>query len=298
MTHVLGEYKRITSRRQSRSELGRILENEEAARVFNRIEETLMKLGLSRNEARVYVFLARKKEAKASEISTALLLNRTETYRILMNLQKMGLISTVFEKPLKFIALPLEKSLSLLIETKKLSISALEIEKEKIIESWRSLPKNEIPVPRREIFQVLEGYEHINLKVKDMIEDVDSEIYICASEDCLGRFYYAGLLDAVEENARRGVRVMFLAKKSPKNIFFMRDLKRSDIRYLQSELEETPFFIIADNEEMLLFLDSIMEENRLGKPIALYTNCTVLIKALHKLFMTLWDNSAGSEKSI
>lgn len=90
---------------------------------------------------------------------------------------------------------------------------------------------------------------------------------------------------------------MFLAKKSPKNIFFMRDLKRSDIRYLQSELEETPFFIIADNEEMLLFLDSIMEENRLSKPIALYTNCTVLIKALHRLFMTLWDNSASSEKA-
>lgn len=86
MTHALGEYKRITNRRQSRGELGKTLEDEETARVFNRIEETLMKLGLSRNEARVYVFLARKKEAKASEISMALLLNRTETYRILMNL--------------------------------------------------------------------------------------------------------------------------------------------------------------------------------------------------------------------
>lgn len=296
MAHVLGEYKRISSRRQGKGELGRILEDEEASRVFSRIEETLMKLGLSRNEARVYIFLVRKREAKASEISAALLLNRTETYRILMNLQKMGLISTVFEKPLKFIALPLEKSLSLLIETKKLSISALEMEKEKIIESWRSLPKNDVPVPKREIFQVLEGYEHINLKARDMIEDVESEVYICASEDCLGRFYYAGLLDALEENAKRGVRVMFLTKNSPRNIFFMRDLKRSSVRYLQSELDETPFFIIADNEEMLLFLDSIMEENRLGKPVALYTNCMVLIKALHRLFMTLWNNSADSGK--
>lgn len=121
----------------------------------------------------------------------------------------MGLISTVFEKPLRFIALPLEKSISLLIETKKLSISALEMEKEKIIESWRSLPKNEIPVPKREIFQVLEGYEHINLKAKDMIEDVDSEVYICASEDCLGRFYYAGLLDTLEKDARRGLGLCF-----------------------------------------------------------------------------------------
>ena len=36
------------------------------------IEETLMKLGLSKNEARVYLFLARAGEKKASEISEAL----------------------------------------------------------------------------------------------------------------------------------------------------------------------------------------------------------------------------------
>lgn len=291
MTQVVGEYKKISEKKQNKSELKKVLENEEKIRVLNRIESTLMKLGLSRNEAKVYTFLIRKGEAKASEISNALLLNRTETYRILMNLQRIGLVSTVFEKPLKFVALPLEKSLSLLIEAKKMNINMLEIEKEKIIESWRLLPKPDIPILQREIFQVLEGYEHINLKVRDMIEDSESEIYACMSEDYLGRFYYAGLLDILEKNAQKGIKVMFITNNSPKNVFFTKDLKRSNIKYLQFNSEEIPLFIISDNKELVLFLNCFTGEHKIGRPVALYTNCSVLIKALHKLFQSFWDNS-------
>ncbi|MGQ9545297.1 MAG: TrmB family transcriptional regulator [Candidatus Bathycorpusculaceae bacterium] len=83
------------------------------------IERALYRLGLSKNEIRVYIYLARTSEHKASEISEALSLHRTETYRILRDLEKKGLISSVFEKPLKFIATPFEKALDILIETKK-----------------------------------------------------------------------------------------------------------------------------------------------------------------------------------
>jgi sugar-specific transcriptional regulator TrmB len=72
-----------------------------------------------KNEVKVYIYLARTGEHKASEISEALSLHRTETYRILRDLEKRGLVSSVFEKPLKFTAAPFEKALDILIETKK-----------------------------------------------------------------------------------------------------------------------------------------------------------------------------------
>lgn len=72
------------------------------------------------------MYLARTGEHKASEISEALSLHRTETYRILRDLEKKGLVSSVFEKPLKFIATPFEKALDVLIETKKMRINLLE----------------------------------------------------------------------------------------------------------------------------------------------------------------------------
>jgi DNA-binding MarR family transcriptional regulator len=67
------------------------------------IEKILYRLGLSKDEIKIYIYVARTGEHKASEISEALSLYRTETYRILRDLEKKGLISSVFEKPLKLI---------------------------------------------------------------------------------------------------------------------------------------------------------------------------------------------------
>ena len=53
------------------------------------IENALAKLGLSKNEIRVYVYLARTGMLKASEISEVISLHRTETYRILRDLEKI-----------------------------------------------------------------------------------------------------------------------------------------------------------------------------------------------------------------
>jgi sugar-specific transcriptional regulator TrmB len=75
------------------------------------IEETLARFGLIRNEIRVYLHLARSGERKASEIAEAISLHRTETYRILRDLEKKGLVYSAFEKPLKFTGVPLEKAI-------------------------------------------------------------------------------------------------------------------------------------------------------------------------------------------
>lgn len=63
------------------------------------IEDALLKFSLSRNEIRVYIYLARSGIRKAREISDALSLHRTETYKILRDLEKRGLVSSVLEKP-------------------------------------------------------------------------------------------------------------------------------------------------------------------------------------------------------
>ncbi len=74
------------------------------------IEETLTRFGLLKNEIRVYMYLARAGEKKAGEIAEAISLHRTETYRILRDLEKKGIVFSIFEKPLKFTAVALGQS--------------------------------------------------------------------------------------------------------------------------------------------------------------------------------------------
>ena len=67
--------------------------------LFNRqlstIEETLSRFGLNKNEVRVYLHLARAGEMKAGEIAESISLHRTETYRILRDLEKKGIVFAI-----------------------------------------------------------------------------------------------------------------------------------------------------------------------------------------------------------
>jgi len=252
------------------------------------IEKALRGLGLSKNEVKVYVYLARTGEHKASEISEALSLHRTETYRILRDLEKRGLVSSVFEKPLKFIATPFEKALDILIETKKMKLNMLEKRRQNLIDIWLSLPKPEIEPERREVFQILEGEEQISLKADEILGKAGKEISAFISENDIANFYHSGLLDKLEKASRKGVSVQLLTDYSPKTCFFVEKTKLKKAKYSKLNAEDIPTFIIADNEQLLLL---IRKENGKKKVAALWTNYDAFIKTMKTLFNELWNNN-------
>jgi sugar-specific transcriptional regulator TrmB len=264
------------------------------------IEHTLLKLGLSKNEVRAYLYLARYGERKASEISEALCLHRTETYRILRDLEKRGMVSSVFEKPLKFIATPFEKAMDLLIEAKKLKIKLLERKKKAILDVWLTLPRPNITPERKEVFQILEGEEQIDLKADEILGNTKKELLVFAPEDDLSRLYYSGFLDKLEKSARKNICIMLLTNHSSKSRFFV-DKTKLDARYSASKIEELPSFIVADQEHLLLSIRKTdvnsNDDSRVrhGKIAALWTNYAAFIKALGKLFTELWETKIPIE---
>jgi len=253
------------------------------------IEKTLFRLGLSKNEIRVYIYIARTGEHKASEISEALSLHRTETYRILRDLEKKGLISSVFEKPLKFIATPFETALSTLIETKKMKINLLEKRKESLVDLWLSLPKQETENERKEVFQILEGEEQINLKSDEILNNAKKEVFVFTSENDITNFYHSGLLDKLEKVSKENVNVQLLTNYSPKSCFFIEKIKLKKAKYSLSDVEELPSFILTDNERLLLL---IRKSNGKKRVAALWTNYDAFVKSLKKLFLELWNNDS------
>lgn len=259
------------------------------SKAMETIEKTLHRLGLSKNEVKVYVYIARTGEHKASEISEALSLHRTETYRILRDLEKRGLVSSVFEKPLKFIATPFEKALDILIETKKMKISLLEKRKKSLVDLWLSLPKPETENERKEVFQILEGEEQINLKADEIVNNSSKEIFVFTTEHDIPSFYHSGLLDKLERKSKDNINVQLLTNYSPKSCFFVEKIKLKKAKYSVSDAEELPTFILADNEQLLLF---IRKNNGKKRVAALWTNYDAFVKAFKTLFGELWGKEA------
>ncbi len=257
------------------------------AKSIETIEKALYRLGLSKNEVRIYIHLARTGEHKASEISEALSLHRTETYRILRDLEKKGLISSVFEKPLKFIATPFEKALDVLIETKKMKINLLEKRKKSLVDLWLSLPKPEAENERKEAFQILEGEEQISLKAEEILNNAEKEVFVFTSEHDITSFYHSGLLDKLEEASKKNVNVQLLTNYSPKSCFFIEKIKLKKAKYSLSNVEDIPTFILTDDKQLLLL---IRKNNGKKRVAALWTNYEAFIKALKALFLELWSN--------
>ena len=270
----------------------------DALNLIDIIEENLIKFGLQKNEAKIFLFLARTGEKKAREISEALSLYRTETYQALRSLEKKGLVFSVFGRPLKFKAIPLEKAINLLIEAKRLEIEKLKQEKRKIVEVWLSIPRLETKTEtKKEIFQILEGNEQVFLKINGMLERTRCEIYIYASEYDLRKLYNARLTEKLNEVSEKGVKVNLLTNNSSESLFFLRSMNANIDFWLVPQKNsvissydlEPPFFLISDKEELLLLLrrDNYQKNRKKLNSIALWTNCDALIKTFYILFLEL-----------
>ena len=259
------------------------------------IEDTFQKLGLSKNEIRVYVHLARSGMLKASEISEVISLHRTETYRILRDLEKTGLVSSVFEKPLKFVATPFDRALDILIKSKKLRLELLEKKKKDLVDLWFSLPQPEVEFVKREVFQILEGEEQINLKAEEVLAKAKKEIWVFASDSDISRFYHSAFLEKLERISRKGFSVRLLTNNSPKSCFFAKKLKLNSIKSLSTCPMDLPSFVIIDEEQLLFLINQDIAQNNDGedrreKHAALWTNYEAFIKALSTLFSQLWHS--------
>jgi sugar-specific transcriptional regulator TrmB len=257
---------------------------------LNSIRSALMKFDLSKNEIRVYLYLARSTAERAQNIAEALSIHRTETYKILRRLEKQGLVSCTLERPMKFVAVPFDRALSNLIENRKQRLKALERRKEELIELWTALPKLERTQSMDETFQILEGKEQINVKAEDLLRGCKKELFISGGEDCLLHLYNSTFFDDFAKLSRKrkfDARILTNFCQTTSYILERIDLGEADFTYFDAVEVEAPSFIVSDGEELLFSLGS--EE---GTSYAVCTNYRSLVRSFRLLFLLLWEKSS------
>jgi sugar-specific transcriptional regulator TrmB len=101
--------------------------------------KTLVRLGLTKKDAQVYVFLAQTGPQKARDIAHALEMYKRQLYRSLKKLQNKGIVSATLERPAKFSAVPFEKVLDIFAKAKIEEAQLIEQNKEEILSKWQSM---------------------------------------------------------------------------------------------------------------------------------------------------------------
>jgi sugar-specific transcriptional regulator TrmB len=237
--------------------------------------------------------LARSGERKASEIAEAISLHRTETYRILRDLEKKGLVYSAFEKPLKFTAVPLEKGIDSLIEAQKMKIRLLEKEKVGLVELWSSIPQQKVENSEKEIFQILEGGQQMILKANELLEKAKNEIQIFAPGEYLAQLYHSDFTDNLKRHSSK-LKITLLTENSSKSRFFIEQMGWAAHKYRMVDASNLPCFIIVDRKELLIAIQKNDDEKdsadkKKSRTMALWTNYAAFVEILQMLFAKLGE---------
>ena len=106
---------------------------------LDRVLKSLVSLGITQNDAEVYIYLAKEGPKKASELANALETSRQRLYINLKKLMEKQIVTTSDTKPSVFSAITFEEVIDLLVKIKKEQSAAILETKEELLANWKSV---------------------------------------------------------------------------------------------------------------------------------------------------------------
>jgi sugar-specific transcriptional regulator TrmB len=255
----------------------------------------LQEYGLTRNEARVLVFLAKTGPAKASEVAHNVQINRTETYRTIRNLQRRGLVEATLERPVRFQSVLFDRCLHILIDERKAKIRILEQRGEDLRRQFDDVRVQPLSQDA-ERFQVIEGRLRIEQRLQGMYSQAQKSVMTVVSPAEVIRADTSGLFDRLGEAASHGVRVRAITTINQSNLEIVERFRKSiEIRHLDLKAKPIPRVSIIDDSEALFEITTTDETPRAGEEVALWINSRAFVRNLHAYFEEMWSSGTPTE---
>jgi sugar-specific transcriptional regulator TrmB len=262
---------------------------------IHNIQEEMIKFGLTPNEAKVYIYLAQHGHRRAIEVARSVRIPRTEMYHLLSALQNKGLVTATFGHPIKFNAVPFDKALKTLIEIQKERLRRFEKKERDLLELWDSIPDfvNDDEDREKEKFQILEGQVQVYSKAGDMRSRAKSEVVVVGNEKDYLRLYHQDFIDDLDSLSQSGVTVKMLGSFSSNSMEIFDCVKSDVVRLIPSSVKAPLSFVIIDRSELLFFIKNGGAASR--DILAMWTDCSPFIEAMHLLFSEIWKKSSPLE---
>ena len=255
--------------------------------------EMLIDFGLTGNQARVYLAIARLKLATVGQISKVSKVRREDVYRTLPRLEKMGLAEKLLGKPTKIRATPGEEALSVLIKHEEDSarerVSSLKGKTETFLKHFARAPRLE--VEEKAHFALLSNRESIMAEMLTMIKKTEREFDILCSRSQIMQFLHA-FAEQLKRTIKKGVRIRIISEvpeyedSLPSVIEELVSPGDSvDLRY--TDLSSSHYMIVDFKEALI----STTTEGNMAENPCLWTNSDSLVGVFQVDFENLWHNS-------
>jgi len=252
---------------------------------LEKIRDELINFGLTKSQAKVFIYLGKYGSKTASEIAKALQLPRTETYHLVNSLQSMGLTVAELSHPTKYTAMDMREAVSTLVKQEQDRIDSLANKEESMSEMWNQIPffAVETDESKSEKMQLLHGTGPISNKIKEMVSSSSENFKIYGSVSDLLRMYHSDVFDWIEASPTELQMVVSPLNKKPE---FLSELGSNNIRAMPSN-SENKCFIVNDKKEVLIFMRNATHPTR--QVFAWWSDSETLVDMMSSLFDLSWE---------
>jgi len=252
---------------------------------LEKIKNELINFGLTKSQAKVFIYLGKYGSKTASEIAKALQLPRTETYHLVNSLQNIGLVLAELAHPTKYTAKEMREAVSALVNQEQERIDNLATKKESLSEMWKEIPyfAVETDESKSEKMQLLHGTGPITNKIKEMISSSTEDFRVYGSVSDLLRMYHSEIFDWVEDSTTNLKMVVSPLNKMPE---FLSELNSDKIKAIPSN-SENKCFIVNDAKEVLIFMRNATHPSR--ETFAWWSDSETLVDMMSSLFDLSWE---------
>jgi sugar-specific transcriptional regulator TrmB len=250
--------------------------------------QTLMILGLSLLQAKLYLNLAKLGKANAQTIAKASNVARQDIYRIMPKLQKLGLAEKIIAKPTIYKATPIKEGLSILLQNRKKEYAELQEKATLLINNFHA-DNAKIDLQEENADFMITSEATLFLKMhKSLHQKAQTSIDATLPLVSASSPKFIEGLSHPKEAIRRGVKIRSIIQKTPKELI-PRELQvlvknpSFEIRYLA-----TPILFgmhIYDKKEV-----TIAVSGKNGLP-SLWSNSPSVVQLAVSYFDELWNKA-------
>ena len=252
--------------------------------------------GLAEREIAVIGALSGKSNMRASEVAKELGTTRLEAYKSLEELQDIGLVSVIADRPMRFSCPRIDKAVEHLIDIRRGQLSRIErsfneiqssIDKSNFVQE----DTQDLENPK---FTILKERVRILNRLEKMAENAEEDIVLILGKFGILPIFRGNAIQSINDAAERGVRVRILAQLDRRTIRFYRDIHGSiEVRH-SDDLDAQG--VVKDTSEVIQYLSS--DENPVGKgknDAALVIESSQFAESQRNLIEAIWEEAIPFE---
>lgn len=262
--------------------------------------DILRDFGMTTNQAKVYLAIARRSLAPVSYISNESKVRREDVYRIIPKLEKLGLVEKILGTPNKIKALPMEEAFSRLVKREQERINQktlkLKAQREKLLKHLKVKWSRQPPEQRGNFALVLQRDQVIN-KAAVLIREAQKEISILTSPELLFRLLPDNT-PLLRSALRKGVKLRMIIDM-PDTVETLVDVLYPRLQEFKSEIgsfdvrfsdQISGHYIIGDHKQVMIAASTDLSTSINPH---LWTDDENLVGILQTTFEETWNSSAA-----